>query len=220
MTTRRYLVGMYRPAAFDIEELHEMLDMVDQAAFGHLVTTGRDGLASTSLPFLVDHAAGSSGRLRGHVARANPHWRTIDGATTLVIFPLADTYVSPSWYPSKAEHGKVVPTWNYAMVQARGIVRVQDVKDWIRGQVGELTQTHERDSERPWAVEDAPRPYMEAQMSAIVGIEIELSALKGKFKLSQNRPDEDRRGVEAALAKDADQAEALEMMNRLKEPGA
>jgi transcriptional regulator len=194
---------MYRPAAFDVEDLDEMLAMIDQAAFGHLVTTGPDGLASTSLPFLVDRDAGVSGRLRGHVARANPHWRTIDGAATLVIFPLADTYVSPSWYPSKAEHGKVVPTWNYELVHVHGTVRVHDDPEWVRTLVTDLTDRHESARSSPpvpWQVTDAPADYIDGQLRAIVGVEVEISSIEAKRKLSQNRPEGDRTGVETALA--------------------
>jgi transcriptional regulator len=201
--THRYLVGMYRPAAFDVEDLDEMLDMVDQAAFGHLVTTGPDGFASTSLPVLVDRTTGSSGRLLGHVARANPHWRTIDGASTLVIFPLADGYVSPSWYPSKGEHGKVVPTWNYELVHVHGTVRVHDDPDWVRMLVTDLTDRHESARSgppAPWQVTDAPTDYIDGQLRAIVGVEVEISSIEAKRKLSQNRPEGDRTGVDVALA--------------------
>jgi transcriptional regulator len=195
---------MYRPAAFDVAELDVMLDMVDHAAFGPLVTTGADGFASTALPFLVDRDAGPCGRLRGHVARANPHWRTIDGAATLVIFPLADTYVSPSWYPSKAEHGKVVPTWNYELLHVHGTVRVHDDPAWLRGLVTELTDRHESarsGATVPWQVTDAPSDYIDGQLRAIVGVEVEISSIEAKRKLSQNRPEADRTGVEAALAR-------------------
>jgi transcriptional regulator len=202
MTTHRYLVGMYRPAAFDVEDLDEMLAMVDQAALGHLVTTGPDGFASTSLPFLVDREAGPSGILRGHVARANPHWRTIDGADTLVIFSLADGYVSPSWYPSKLEHGKVVPTWNYELVHVHGTVRVHDDPEWVRTLVTDLTDRHESarsGSPERWQVTDAPASFIDGQLRAIVGIEVEISSIEAKRKLSQNRPEGDRVGVETAL---------------------
>jgi transcriptional regulator len=193
---------MYRPAAFDVEDVHEMLDMVDQAAFGHLVTTGPDGLASSSLPFLVDRSAGPCGCLRGHLARANPQWRTIDGASTLVIFPLADGYVSPSWYPSKHEHGKVVPTWNYELVHVHGTVRVHDDPEWVRMLVSDLTDRHESDRSgppQPWRVTDAPASYIDGQLRAIVGVEVEISSIEAKRKLSQNRPEGDRAGVEVAL---------------------
>jgi transcriptional regulator len=194
---------MYRPAAFDVEELDVMLAMVDQAALGHLVTTGPDGFASTSLPFLVDRDAGPSGHLRGHVARANPHWRTIDGAATLVIFAVADCYVSPSWYPSKIEHGKVVPTWNYELVHVHGTVRVHDDPEWVGALVSDLTDRHESARSVPparWKVTDAPVRYIDGQLRAIVGVEVEISSIEAKRKLSQNRPEGDRTGVETALA--------------------
>jgi transcriptional regulator len=211
---------MYEPPHFVVDDRDALHALVRAHPLGLLVIA-REGRASAdAVPFLFDAATGPHGLLRAHVARANPLWRDADGREALVVFQGPGHYMSPGWYPSKAEHGKVVPTWNYAIVQARGTIRVRDSKDWIRGQVGELTQTHEREFERSWAVEDAPHAFIEAQMSAIVGIEIEVSALKGKFKLSQNRSDVDRRGVEAALAERGDQGEALELMNRLKEPGA
>ena len=194
---------MYRPAAFDVAELDAMFDMVDDAAFGHLVTSGPDGFASTSLPFLVDREHGSSGRLRGHLARANPHWRTIQGASTLVIFPLADGYVSPAWYPSKAEHGKVVPTWNYELVHVHGTVRIHDDPAWVRTLVTDLTDRHETARSAPparWQVTDAPTDFIDKQLRAIVGVEVEIWSIEAKRKLSQNRPEDDRNGVEAALA--------------------
>jgi transcriptional regulator len=195
---------MYRPAAFDVAELDVMLDMVDEAAFGHLVTVGPNGFASTALPFLVDRKSGSRGRLRGHLARANPHWRTIDGASTLVIVPLADGYVSPSWYPSKAEHGRVVPTWNYELVHVHGTARIRDDRTWVRQVVTDLTDRHESARSAPpprWEVTDAPPDFIDAQLRAIVGVEVEISAVEAKRKLSQNRPEGDRAGVETALAR-------------------
>jgi transcriptional regulator len=213
---------MYRPAAFDVTELDVMLDMVDEAAFGHLVTSGPDGFTSTGLPVLVDRDAGPYGRLRGHLARANPHWRTIDGASTLVIFPLVDGYVSPSWYPSKAEHGKVVPTWNYELVHVHGTVRVHDDPAWVRLLVTDLTDRHESARSAPparWRVTDAPSDFIEAQLRAIVGVEVEISSIEAKRKLSQNRPDRDRAGVETALATsdrpgDRDVADAMRRNRR------
>jgi transcriptional regulator len=199
----RYLVDMYRPAAFDVAELDVMLDMVDEASFGHLVTFGPDGFASTGLPFVVDRDGGPCGRLRGHLARANPHWRTIDDAPTLVIVPLADGYVSPAWYPSKTEHGRVVPTWNYELVHVHGTVRVHDDPEWVRTLVTDLTDRHESARSgppEPWRVTDAPADNNDGQLRAIVGVEVEISSIEAKRKLSQNRPEGDHTGVATALA--------------------
>ena len=210
---------MYEPVHFRVEDHETLVAFIGAHPLGLLVIA-REGRASAdAIPFIFE-AGGSVGRLRAHVARANPLWRDADGREALVVFRGPDHYVSPGWYPSKAEHGKVVPTWNYAMVQARGVIRVRDAKDWVRGQIGALTDQHERGSSKPWRVEDAPAHYMNSQMAAIVGVEIELAELKGKFKLSQNRDDKDREGVEAALAASGDHPEALELMQGLKEPGA
>jgi transcriptional regulator len=210
---------MYEPVHFRVEDRAALAAFVRAHALGLLVIA-RDGRASAdAIPFIFEDCE-PVGRLRAHVARANPLWRDADGREALVVFRGPDHYVSPSWYPSKAEHGKVVPTWNYAMVQARGLVRVHDSKGWVGGQIDDLTAQHERDFAKPWAVDDAPASYIEGQVAAIVGVEIELTELKGKFKLSQNRPQQDRNGVEAALAQRGDQMEALALMQSLKEPDA
>ncbi len=152
------------------------------------------------IPFLLDAGHGPHGRLRGHVARGNPVWREADpGAETLVVFQGPQAYVSPNWYPSKAAHGKAVPTWNYVTVLARGRLRVVDDKTWLRTLVGELTAQHEAAQSRPWTLNEAPPDYIDTMLGAIVGIEIELTALQGKWKVSQNRPVADREGVAAGL---------------------
>ena len=210
---------MYEPVHFRVEDRAALAAFVRAHALGLLVIA-RDGRASAdAIPFIFEDCE-PVGRLRAHVARANPLWRDADGREALVVFRGPDHYVSPSWYPSKAEHGKVVPTWNYVMVQARGLVRVHDSKGWVGGQIDDLTAQHERDFAKPWAVDDAPASYIEGQVAAIVGVEIELTELKGKFKLSQNRPQQDRNGVEAALAQRGDQLDALELMKSCKEPDA
>jgi transcriptional regulator len=210
---------MYRPAAFDVADRGELFDLIERAAFGHLVTMGPSGFDATGLPFMVDRDAGPTGRLRGHVARANAHWRAIDGAPALVLFRLTDGYVSPSWYPSKGEHGKVVPTWNYEVVHVHGTVRIHDDPEWLRELVNDLTDQHEaaRSIESPWAVTDAPSDFIDKQLRAIVGIEVQVESIEGKRKLSQNRSEADRLGAATALASSPrrrDQAVA-EAMGRL-----
>jgi transcriptional regulator len=210
---------MYRPAAFDVADRHELFDLIERAAFGHLVTMGPSGFDATGLPFIVDRDAGPTGRLRGHVARANTQWRDIDGVSALVLFPLTDAYVSPSSYPSKAEHGKVVPTWNYEVVHVHGTVQIHDDPEWLRELVTDLTDQHEahRSVESRWAVTDAPEDFIDKQLRAIVGIEVQIDSIEGKRKLSQNRPEADRLGAAAALAsspRGGDQAVA-EAMGRL-----
>jgi transcriptional regulator len=171
------------------------------------------------VPLLLDADAGPLGTLRGHVARANPLWR--DAAhrdEALVVFQGPQAYVSPAWYPSKAEHGKVVPTWNYVMVQARGRLRVIDDVAWLHALVTRLTATHEARRANPWAVDDAPPDYVASTLRAIVGLEIELVSLAGKWKVSQNRSAADREGV--ALGLDAlEDDTARQMARQVRAPG-
>jgi transcriptional regulator len=168
-----------------------------------LLVTQDDGglLQANTVPFLLDaDPAGGPGILRAHVARANPVWRESRGdAESLVVFQGPQAYVSPSLYPSKAEHGKVVPTWNYVMVQARGPLRVIDDSAWVQALVTRLTERHESPRAEPWAVTDAPDDYIATMLRAIVGIEIVLSSLTGKWKVSQNRSAADRAGVARGL---------------------
>jgi transcriptional regulator len=196
---------MYRPPAFSVDERDELFDMIEGSPFGNLVTSSNAGLEATGLPMIIDRDRGDLGVLRCHLARANSHWRSMDGVDALVIFQLVDGYISPSWYPSKAEHGKVVPTWNYEIVHAHGTVRIQDNVEWVRQLVTDLTDHHEstrlgQQAGRPWRVTDAPADYIDRQLRAIVGVEIEVTRLEGKRKLSQNRSDDDRLGVAGGLA--------------------
>ena len=192
---------MYLPSHFDEKRLDVLHALVRRHPFGLLVTQTADGPNANGIPFLLDQdGAAGLGTLRGHVARANPVWR--EAATdvpSLVVFQGPDAYVSPSWYPSKAEHGKVVPTWNYVTVQARGPLRAIDDAAWVRAFVSRLTTRHEAVLAKPWAVTDAPPDYIETMSRAIIGIEIPLTALTGKWKTSQNRSAADRDGVAAGL---------------------
>lgn len=198
---------MYQPTHF-VEARPEVLQAFVRAQpLGTLITRDRTGaLQADLLPFLLERGPTPHGTLRGHVARANPLWRDSDlDADVLVVFRGEQGYVSPAWYASKALHGKVVPTWNYAVVQARGRLRVVDDAAWLRGLVGRLTDHFEaaRVAARPtpaaWGIDDAPPDYVEAMLRAIVGIEIDLDALAGKFKLSQNRDEADRDGAIGGL---------------------
>jgi transcriptional regulator len=193
---------MYLPAHFAESRPEVLSALVRSHPFGLLVTQNRaGGIDANSIPFFLDAAAdGTPGVLRGHVARANPLWQAArDDVDALVVFQGPQGYVSPAWYPSKAEHGKVVPTWNYVMVQARGTLRAIDDRTWLRAFVTRLTERHESERAAPWAVSDAPADYLETMLGAIVGIEIVLSSLTGKWKVSQNRPAADRAGVVAGL---------------------
>ncbi|MDN5929342.1 MAG: FMN-binding negative transcriptional regulator, partial [Hyphomicrobiales bacterium] len=154
---------------------------------GLLVSNGVDGPTANPIPFLLDAGRDPHGRLRGHLSKANPQWRQIaerPQEQVLVIFQGVDTYITPSWYATKRETGKVVPTWNYAIVQARGHARIIDDRDWLAEQINELTGTHEAGRTDPWHVSDAPEPFIEAQIKGIIGIEIELVSLVGKWKVS------------------------------------
>lgn len=165
-------------------------------AAGHLVTVGPDGRPDvTLLPLVLDE-----GRVLAHFARANEQWRRIaPGSAGLVVVTAADAYISPSWYASKAEHGKVVPTWNYSEVQLSGTVTVHDDPEWVHDVVTRLTQRHEAHRAEPWAVTDAPDRYVTGQLRAIVGVELEVEAVTAKAKLSQNRSLADREGAIAGL---------------------
>jgi transcriptional regulator len=192
---------MYLPAHFQESRVDVMHALLRRHPLGLLVTQGAGGLSANSVPFLVDEQPAPFGTLRAHVARANPLWREarID-VESLVVFQGPQAYVSPGWYATKALTGKVVPTWNYIMVQARGRLRIVDDAAWLRALVSRLTDTHEADRALPWKVADAPQDYVATMLRAIVGIEIELTALAGKWKVSQNRDAADREGVAAGLA--------------------
>ena len=169
--------------------------MIRAHPLAQLVTAGPGGLMANPAPMQAIEA-GETLFLRAHLARANPQWREIAaGAEVLAIFEGRDFYVSPSWYATKAETHKVVPTWNYVTVQARGMARIDESPEWLRAQVGALTDAQEAGRAEPWAVTDAPADFIAMQMRAIVGVEIEVTALTGKFKLSQNRSEADRAGV-------------------------
>lgn len=204
---------VYLPAAF-VENRPEVLaELVREHPLGLLVTQAADGaMSANAIPFFLDvDPAGGPGILRAHVARANPLWHEArTDLDSLVVFQGPQVYVSPSMYPSKAETGKVVPTWNYVLVQARGRFRAIDDATWLHALVSRLTDTHEAPRKAPWAVSDAPPDFVAANLRAIVGIELVLSALTGKWKTSQNRTPKDRAGVVAGLREQGGD-DALEM---------
>jgi transcriptional regulator len=193
---------MYLPSHFEETRPERMQELMRAHPLGLLVTQDRAGaLVANTIPFLFDAGAGGSASwLRGHVARANPVWREArTDVDALVVFQGPQAYVSPSFYASKAEHGKVVPTWNYMMVQARGRLHAIDDATWVRAFVTRLTERHEGSRAAPWAVRDAPDDYIATMVRAIVGVEIEVTALTGKWKVSQNRSAADRAGVVQGL---------------------
>ncbi|OYU19404.1 MAG: transcriptional regulator [Rhodobacteraceae bacterium PARR1] len=191
---------MYQPTQHREDRLSVQHDLIEAHPFGLLISTGAEGILANGLPFLLQRGSGDKGRLQAHIARANPQWAGLDGQEVLVVFQGPLTYVTPGFYETKRETGKVVPTWNYAMVQARGVARVQADTAWLDTQIAALTDRHEAAQAEPWEVSDAPRAYIEAQLRGIVGIEIDIRQLEGKWKVSQNRPEGDRLGVAQGLA--------------------
>jgi transcriptional regulator len=198
---------MYLPKHFEETRVAVLHELIRTHPLGALVTLGADGLEANHLPFEVDPDPAPLGTLRGHVARANPVWRELSrGADALVIFQGPEAYVSPSWYPSKREGGKVVPTWNYAVVHASGPLRAVDDPAWLRAFVEKLTNRHEAGRATQWRVADAPADYIDKMVTAIVGIELPITRLLGKWKVSQNRPALDREGVVSGLQEQASDA--------------
>ena len=193
---------MYLPKHFEQRDPVVLAAAMQAHPLATLVLATPEGPTADLIPLEYDAGAGPYGSLRGHVARANPLWRHA-GAVALAVFHGPQAYVSPGWYPSKAEHGKVVPTWNYTMVQARGVLRAVDDALWLRALVGRLTDRQEAPQAAPWTVGDAPDEFVAQMLRAIVGIELELTSLVGKWKTSQNRSDADRQGVAAALGRHA-----------------
>lgn len=193
---------MYMPAHFEEKRPEVLHALMREHPLGQLVTHGPDGLDANPLPFELDTTAGPHGLLRAHVARANPVWQQAADTEVLVIFQAADGYISPNGYPSKPEHHRHVPTWNYARVHAHGVLRVRDDERFLRGLVARLTREHEARSQqtRPWKMGDAPSDYIDSMLKMIVGIEIDITRLVGKFKLGQNRETRDRLGAADALA--------------------
>jgi transcriptional regulator len=190
---------MYNPHPFGAVDAAALQRLMAQHPLGMLVHPGPDGPDADHLPFEYDPASGALGTLSAHVARANPLWQRA-GAQVLVVFRGAQGYVSPGWYPSKHETGRQVPTWNYEVVHARGLLAVHDDERWLRGHLARMTRQHEAGQTCPWKMGDAPSDYLADLLGRIVGIEIELSALEGKFKLGQNKEARDRLGAADALA--------------------
>jgi transcriptional regulator len=189
---------MYVPAHFREDRDDVLRAAVRDIAFGTLITQGADGIEANHLPMLQEGDV-----LRGHFARANPAWKNLSpGAEALAIFLGPHVYVSPNWYPSKAETGKGVPTWNYITVHARGRIALHDDPQWLRAHVGRLSEVHEAGRPMPWKVEDAPKDYIDGLLRAIVGFELSVASLEGKWKLSQNRAAADIEGVRDALARE------------------
>ena len=194
---------MYEPPLHRQEDLAAIHALIRAHPLGLLVSHGDGGLLANAIPFTLVEDGSRFGLLRCHLARANPQGRDLaEGAEALVVFQGANSYITPSWYATKRETGKVVPTWNYVMAQARGVPRVVESADWLRAQVEQLTREREASRAAPWGLADAPEDFIAQQLRAIVGVEIELTDLRGKWKASQNRNAADREGVVAGLGDD------------------
>jgi len=197
-------IRMYQPSAFREERLETLHALIRAHPLATLITAGSDGIIANFVPFiLVDAGAvdtGHKGTLRAHIAKANDQVEALRaGSETLVVFHGPEAYITPSWYASKKEHGRVVPTWNYAVVQVRGTPRVIDDADWVRTQIIALTSTQEGRRPEPWSVSDAPESFIDGQIKAIIGVEIPILTIEGKWKVSQNRSAADRQGVYEGL---------------------
>jgi transcriptional regulator len=190
---------MYRPDHFRVEDVPQMHALMRARPFAALVSAGASGLHASHLPTVLKDG-GACGVIECHLARANPHCKELgEVSEALMIFHGAEGYITPNWYPSKAQSGKVVPTWNYAVVHAYGRPEVMNDADWLRRHVGELTAQQERSESKPWAVSDAPETYVSAMLRGIVGFRFAITRLEGKWKMSQNREMQDREGVVKGL---------------------
>jgi transcriptional regulator len=208
---------MYIPSSFAERDLPTLFAFIESHPLGAIVThTATEGLVATHLPLVLDRTAGPMGTLVGHLARANPHARALASgeAESLVIFAGPDAYITPEWYATKQETGRVVPTWNYVAVHATGVLRLRDEPGFLRAHLDTLTRQHEAARPRPWQVSDAPDDYIDQLTKAIVAFELPIDRLEGKWKMSQNRSAADIDGVirgleESAAAEDRAVAEIV-----------
>jgi transcriptional regulator len=213
---------MYLPKHFEETRVPVLHELIRAHPLGALVVVTSSGLDANHIPLEVDPDPAPFGTLRGHIARANPLWRDVarDGEA-MAIFQGPGTYVSPAWYPTKTETGKVVPTWNYAVVHAHGTLRFIDDRAWLRAFVERLTNRHEAPRRDPWSITDAPADYIETQLGAIIGLEIPIARLVGKWKVSQNRPAQDQAGVVEGLSREGGPSAAeMARLVRNVSPGA
>ena len=204
---------MYIPPAFKDTELASIHETMRGARLASFVTCTASGLVCTPLPLFLDEREGEQGVIYGHLAKANTQWSETPTCDALAIFNGPDAYVTPSWYQSKKEHGKVVPTWNYITVHVRGHIHWIEDAEWLRAHVGALSETHEAGREQSWSITDAPSSYIDAMVRAIVGFELKISRLEGKYKLSQNRDPADHAGARDGLARDG-RGDVAKLMKR------
>lgn len=207
---------MYLPKHFEEARVNELHRVIIEYPLGVLVHNGPDGLDANHLPFELNATAGTRGRLLAHVARANPLWQVAkDGDDVLVIFRAGDAYISPNWYPSKHEAHRQVPTWNYRAVHVHGKIKIRDDEKFVRGVVARLTRVNEARAspDRPWKMTDSPAEYIDQMLAAIVGVEIEITSMTGKWKLGQNREERDRLNAAEELRKRGEQTISTAMRN-------
>jgi transcriptional regulator len=192
---------LYNPPAFRQTELPDLHAQIAASGLATLITVGAQGPIVSNLPVMLDASVPPCGIIAGHLARGNPQWRESDlSIPAVAVFMGVDAYVSPSWYPSKQEHGKVVPTWNYSMIVARGRLEIFQDAESLRAQVEQLTRRFEARFEEPWNVSDAPEDFVQRQLKGIVGVRLHVEAIEGKAKMSQNRNAADQAGVVAGLS--------------------
>ena len=210
---------MYIPKHFDEPRTEVLHELMRSRSLATLVTLSGAGIVANHIPLLLSDASAPLGTLCGHVSRANALWQDFDPKVeALAIFAGPDTYVTPSWYPTKNETGRAVPTWNYVVAHAYGTLRVIEDRAWLRAHVEELTRHKESPRKEPWKVSDAPEDYIERLLSGIVGLEMTLTRIEGKWKVSQNQPDINRDGVVRGLEEIGDDT-SLAMAQLVKERG-
>jgi transcriptional regulator len=212
---------MYVPPHFREQNLDVLHETIRRISLGTLVTLGPDGLIGSHVPMLLDPSKGEYGTLSGHLAKANLQAKGADAdVEALAIFQGPEAYITPNWYATKQESGKVVPTWNYIAVHAYGPISYHDDADWLRDLVSRLTDVHEAANAAPWAVSDAPEPFVQAQLKGIIGFEIPITRIEGKWKLSQNRPAADKEGVMNGLEARDGAGAAISVVTREKLAGS
>ena len=208
---------MYIPAHFAASP-DDVRELLSSHTVADLITQTQVGLLASTLPLIFAPEVGEHGALRGHVARNNPQWSTPALGESLVIRRGSDAYITPSWYAAKARHGRVVPTWNYVVAHVYGDLVIHDDVDWLDGHVRRLTAQHEAGEPHPWSVDDAPERYVRGQLRAIVGLELVITRVEAKLKLSQNRSDEDIEGVVAGLHRRGDHRSADAVLAARRDP--
>lgn len=200
---------MYTPPAFRLDDLDEIHRLMNEAGLSTFITSTSEGLLATPLPLYIDAGEGEFGTLYGHIAKANTQWKLLPDKEALVIFSGPDAYITPSWYAAKAEHGKVVPTWNYSAVHAYGQAEFFEDEQRLYEVVSHITDRFEEPRLDPWSVLDAPENFIKAQLRGIVGVRLPITRLEGKRKMSQNRSKADRKGVAAGLQTEDTEAKRI-----------